>query len=301
MILFEAETILHLGLLYAGHSKRTISKTCAKTNLHRFEAKYYASPETCESILYDIQVTNVEEARVSKPKLKHFLIALNYLKEYPVEHNLAGMFKFTEKTAKKWANFYVKKIQALKEAKIRFLFDQPELYGETFILTVDGIHCWICEPRLDPSSKWYSHKFKKSGFSYEVGITIFHNQICWINGPFPAGRSDLAIFREGLKDRIPEGKLALTDNGYRGEAGKCLYRNPFDTQGVRKFKKRALARQETANSRLKSFKILEDRFRTVGPTREDGPTREEKHKAVFEACAVIIQYQMENGRPLFVV
>ena len=119
------------------------------------------------------------------------------------------------------------------------------------------------------------------------------------NGPHPAGKSDLAMFRSGLKDEIPAGKLALTDNGYRGEPGKCSYKNPFDTPAVRRFKNRALARHETCNSRLKAFKILEDRFRTMGPTREGGPTREDKHKAVFVACAIIIQYQMENGRPLF--
>ena len=301
VIWFEEHDILYLGLTLAGHAERSIDRTRLKKNLERFEAKYYASPETCCEILFDLQVTAIDDARVEKPNPRHLLIALNYLKEYPTDNNLAGMFGCNEKTAKKWANFYVRKIQALKEHKIKFLFDQPHLHDETFIMTVDGVHCRICEPRTDPSAKWYSKKFNKAGFAYEVGIAIFHNQICWINGPFPAGHNDMKIFREDLIHLIPEGKMTLCDMGYRGEPGKCSYRNPFDSKEVKHFKKRALARQETGNSRLKSFQILEDRFRTMGPKTPDSLSREEKHRLVFVACAVIIQYQMDSGRPLFTV
>ena len=36
----------------------------------------------------------------------------------------------------------------------------------------------------------------------------------------------------------------------------------------------------------------------MGPT-SGGVTREDKHRVVFEACAVILQFQLENGHPLF--
>ena len=39
-----------------------------------------------------------------------------------------------------------------------------------------------------------------------------------MNGPFPAGDHNITVFRnEGLKDKIPSGKKAIGDNGYRGE------------------------------------------------------------------------------------
>ena len=35
----------------------------------------------------DLQLTDIEEAWVEKPKSSHLLLALNWLKEYPVGHN----------------------------------------------------------------------------------------------------------------------------------------------------------------------------------------------------------------------
>ena len=229
---------------------------------------------------------------------RYLLLALNWLKQYPTLSNLAGSFNVTEKTAGVWAHYYVKKIQALKTTKIRWLFDNPERYGETFILSVDGVHCRICEPRNDPSAKWYSKKFNASGFAYEVGVAIFHDQICWVNGPFPCGKNDMSIFNDKLANLIPNGKLCIADLGYRGAEDKVTYRNTFDNPVVKEFKRRACARQETVNCRLKTFHILENRFRTNGPVNL---TREEKHQMVFEACAVILQIELDNGHALFTV
>jgi hypothetical protein len=59
------------------------------------------------------------------------------------------------------------------------------------------------------------------------------------------------------------------------------------------FKKRVKAHHETSNSRLKGFGILNQAFRSTGPSLL------EKHKAAFEACYVIfVQYEKDNGRPL---
>ena len=38
----------------------------------------------------------------------------------------------------------------------------------------------------------------------------------WIHGPYPAGTNDVTIFRDGLSDLIPAGKLVLGDRGHRG-------------------------------------------------------------------------------------
>lgn len=58
----------------------------------------------------------------------------------------------------------------------------------TFLISVDGTHCPMFEPtsghRYLKNPKNYSHKFCMSGLAYEVSISIFTNQVVWINGPF---------------------------------------------------------------------------------------------------------------------
>ena len=127
--------------------------------------------------------------------------------------------------------------------------------------------------------------------SYEIAIDIFESKLVWLNGPFPAGQSDLAIFRkeDGLKSKIPHGKRIIGDRGYRGDrCNNVSIRNPRDTPQVKEFKNRALARHENFNGRIKNFAILAERFRH--------PL--DLHRAVFEAICVLVQYDMENGHPL---
>ena len=87
LLAFSEEDFLNLGLKLAGNCDRTIERTCYKTKLARFEAKYYACPATCCAILWDLQTTDVADAQVDNPNPRHLLIALNFLKEYPTERN----------------------------------------------------------------------------------------------------------------------------------------------------------------------------------------------------------------------
>jgi hypothetical protein len=165
---------------------------------------------------------------------------------------------------------------------------------EILLLTVDGVHCSVNEPKHPTLSKnpaWYSHKFHQSAVDYEIGISIYTQQVVWISGPHRAGANDISIYRKngGLKEKIPRGKRAIGDNGYRGEAATISTPNSNDIPSLRKFKGRARARQETFNSRIKTFACLVKKFR-------HGLVRQ---KQVFEAVCVICQYQMENGSPLF--
>lgn len=86
---------------------------------------------------------------------------------------------------------------------------------------------------------------------------------------------------------MPAGKKVIADRMYKDAV--CAIRNPLDTLVVAEFKRRARARHENFNGRLKTFKALGSRFRHG----------HEKHKAVFEAVCVIVQYELENGHPLF--
>jgi hypothetical protein len=63
----------------------------------------------------------------------------------------------------------------------------------------------------------------------------------------------------------------------------------MDLPAVNNFKSRVRLRHESFNGRLKDFKALTDTFRH---------TREKQGVAVV-AVVVIIQYQMDNGKPLF--
>ena len=135
----------------------------------------------------------------------------------------------------------------------------------------------------------------KPGVTYEIALDLTTSQISWTNGPFPAAKHDIAIYTQentGLKWKIPEGKMVIADRGYRGEANNELCTpNTFDEAKVKLFKRRARARHESVNKKIKDFDILEHRFRHSVT----------KHQRVFEAVVVIVQMDMDNGLQLFTI
>lgn len=160
------------------------------------------------------------------------------------------------------------------------------------ILTVDGTHCPIEEPKHPTRSRdttYYSHKFNRAAVSYELAISTFEQKLVWINGPFPAATHDVTIYRSALIHLIPAGKKIIGDQGYRGEPNTVSVYNPNDSDDTKKFKSRARCRHETFNGRIKFFGCLTKSFRHTLC----------KHKSTFEAVCVIVQYQLENGSPLF--
>jgi hypothetical protein len=140
-----------------------------------------------------------------------------------------------------------------------------------------------------------SHKFNHAALKYEIAMCIFKPKCVWINGPFRGGENDMVIFRSGLKAKIQPGKLVVADRGYRtsrpDERPIMSTPNELDSKELGNFKSRARARHETFNGRLKFFGCLGNTFRHGV----------EKHKFVFEAVCVIVQYQMDNGAEIFKV
>ena len=164
---------------------------------------------------------------------------------------------------------------------------------------MDGTHCPCWEPQhptLPFDSKFYSNKHKGAGLTYEIGLAIHENRVFWVAGPYPAGHNDKLMFvKSGLQARtVSLGKRLIADSGYAGMDGICLPMSKYDSPAVNMYKRRARARHETFNARLKNFGILKQQFRY----RID---RMEKHKMVFEAICVIAQIQMDNGSPLLEV
>jgi DDE superfamily endonuclease len=289
---------LVLGLKMCGFSSKRIESTCDLTSIERFQDSFYACPQTVQDLFRDIQNPALAGSKtISRPNPCHLLLALRLLKKYPSKYDLAAFGGCTEKTSLERGWRYVDAIHALKEHKIKWIFDDVDAYPEMYVASVDGVHCQIWEPQTVPSSTWYSKKFNKAGLTYEIGVAIYHNNIVWINGPFPAGENDKKVFDkpDGLAAKLKEGQQVIGDEGYRGCPEKASTRNTFDAPEIKDYKRRVKARHETVNSRLKAFAILNQKFRTTGNSRLT------KHKAAFEACSVIIQFELENGSPLFKV
>ena len=90
---------------------------------------------------------------------------------------------------------------------------------------------------------------------------------------------------------IPEGKRCIADNGYQyqGEPAKCSTPNLHGPPDLQTFKSCARSCHEMFNGRIKFFNALAHTF-------HHGIDR---HQPVFEVVCVIVQYQLENGSPLF--
>jgi hypothetical protein len=168
-----------------------------------------------------------------------------------------------------------------------------------FPMTVDGVHCKTYEPMhptMPMDTEMSSHKFgKKAAFTYELGVSTYEQKLYWTHGPRKGGCNDKRMFKtSGLQAHlVAQGKQAIADSGYSGvRGGGVSTPNRLDTAEVKEFKRRARARHENFNGRIKNFGVLSQTFRHK-------KNRLEKHQTAFEAVCVIVQYQLENGSPLF--
>lgn len=152
-----------LALQLVGHSVKMIARTSDATNKRRLRDFCCTGTKTLQDLLNNIQDHSLGEFRIAKPNPSHLIYALYFLKKYPTAHEFAARCGVgTEKTVVSRAWKYVQAIQALKGHKIQWIFDNGN-HKEFFILSVDGVHCRINEPRTEPSSGWYSKKFNKAG------------------------------------------------------------------------------------------------------------------------------------------
>ena len=160
--------------------------------------------------------------------------------------------------------------------------------GNDCLITVDGTDFRIAEQ----GKIFYSHKYKKSGLRYEVGLCILTGDIVWINGPYECGTwPDISIFRNSLISHLSYGERVEDDGGYIGEAPdhiKCpkSFVNPEETV---RMQVRARSRQETVNKRFKNWGILKQVYRDTITSHGDA----------FRAIAVITQQSIINGEALF--
>ena len=289
---YDEASILREGLAIT--SKQQGQVVGSKASVDKFRSIFGVLPSTVLQIFSDIRnkdLVDNEESIIEKPVVKKLLVALMWLKMYLTEEQLSSFTGSDMKTIRQNNWKYTKAIAALKVSKIDATFNLEDEIAEIPI-TVDGTHCPIEEPRKEPSKTWYSHKFHGPGLAYEIALLIHKPQIVWINGPFKAGESDTALFTKpnGLREKlVAAGKLAVADDGYKGQLDTLITKNPFYSNEVTAFCKRARARQESVNKRLKDFKVASSKFRHGHM----------KHGMCFHAVAVLLQYDMDNGMPLF--
>jgi hypothetical protein len=270
----------------------------------KFHQHYGSSPLVLATMWHDMAVTTIVAARVSDEELcekgfRMFLIAHFFLWVYPKNAGLiASRFRICisySKGERLW--LWIQKIAALKELKIRW---DPRLNladAAVFVATVDGIdhRAWERKnPTLNQDPGNCSQKFNHCTFKYEVGLHPYTSNCLWINGPFRGGEHDLTMMRAGrLFELVVAGKKVIADRGYRTgvpeERAKLSLPSEFDSAALNNFKSRARLRHETFNGRLKKYASLSETFRHGFA----------KHKFIFEAVAVCVQYHMENGSLLY--
>ena len=187
----------------------------------------------------------------------------------------------------------------MKGKKIVWSLDLNRNATAIIALSVDGVNYRTWEknhPTFNKDSGFFDHKHNSCGLKYEIGLMIYEPKIAWIKGPIRCGKGDRDVFRDdGLKEKLGStpGKMGIADSGYElGKAEDMVFLctpNAMNSRELRRFKSRVRCRHETLNGRLNSFKILQDTFRRGMKC----------HGIAFEAVAVIVQYQMDNGAPIF--
>jgi hypothetical protein len=115
------DDFMSIGLELVGFSEYRQSRAKRSTNLHRFRTFYGSNPIVYANIWEDLLSTDIPEARVSREdaSVRHFLSGIYFLKNYPTDERQSGQFKMCVKTARKWAWFYMEKVQWLKLDKVR--------------------------------------------------------------------------------------------------------------------------------------------------------------------------------------
>jgi hypothetical protein len=302
-MLLSPAIVLKQGLRYVQVESKGMSKDKQNKEFHKH---YGSSPTVLANIWYDLTTTDIVEARVSEKEqcetgFRMFLVSHYYLWTYPKNSNLlASRFRICERYSRgrhiwKW----IERIAALKKKKIIWDPRLNDSNSEIFVVTIDGtdFRAWEKKhPTLPRDNGQCSQKFNHGAVKYEIAISIFAAKVVWIGGSFRGGEHDMTMLREGgLLDKIAPGKLGVVDRGYKSSRpeveSKLSLPNVHDPKELNNFKSRSRLRQETFNGRLKFFNVLSQTFEHAF----------ELHHLAFEAVVVIVQYQMDNGSPIFAV
>jgi hypothetical protein len=308
--LFSSNDVVKKGLFHAGVSHEKQQDFSAKGREDLFRAHFGSPSGDVAEIWYDLITGAVPEANIGGTKdqsedgFKKFMLAHFYLwtntknswilstRFNIAEHNCRG------KPLWKW----IGRIAALKARKIVWGPDLASPTGATFFGTIDCIDCKVPEPQhptMNVDTKYCSVKMKHAALKYELVIAVQEPKVLSISGPFKGGTHDMTVFRAQTKQKMLEmpDKMLIADGIYKPgqKAEHQNERNMFsipsstDPPELKTFKSRARCRHESFNGRIKNFNILSECFKNAL----------DKHVIAFTAVCVIMQYQMDNGSPIF--
>jgi hypothetical protein len=131
----------------------------------------------------------------------------------------------------------------------------------------------------------------------------------WINGPQPASVHDITFLcgdkagkqnewkRSSLYFNVPKGVQLVGYSTYQGQNDKVATTMDGHSAETKRLFARIKSMNKTCNGRLKNFKVVRESFRHGSDTND----KLKKIKLAFEAAAVLVQYDIENGHPLFEV
>ena len=154
-------------------------------------------------------------------------------------------------------------------------------------LTIDGVHFKILE-YYPFNKKWFSHKFKRAGITYEIGCNVHTGDICWAFGGYPAGVSDLTMERQGILRVLPPTEIIIADKGYVGEGGNIISPILERSHSFNKQHKVIMATHEHVNKRVKYCACMSMVWRHGW----------KMHILAFYAVVSLTQINIENGEPM---
>jgi len=249
----------------------------------------------CLSSDPDIKLTVNE---MSQRGFKGFMMAHYFLWHDPKNaFTFGAQFGVCERLARghpiwKW----VDKLAALAKQMIIWSKDLDAVLTAKRILSVDGVDFRTWEQkheRYNMDTKDCSKKFNHGAAKYLIALHAYKSQVVYVDGPHRGGKPDLEIFREGLKKKVKIWKQIHADRGFRSTEPdeKEMFSIPCNTDSKdnHEYKSRSRLRHETFNRRLKCFNILDNTFKYS----------RDKHKKCLLAVLGTVQFQMNNGHPLF--
>jgi hypothetical protein len=115
---------LRFGLAAVGFSETQQAKMSLSTREQAFRSHFTATPKSCSQVFSDIQRDDlVGDKRIRKASYVYFLMAINWLTDYPEAVKLAGRFKIGVRTVYKWQFPYVQAIAACMGSKVSLRVD----------------------------------------------------------------------------------------------------------------------------------------------------------------------------------
>ena len=124
-IRFSADEFLKLGM-YLGSTWNNVQIDAFSKKRWQtfFKDSFYASAQTVKELFRDIQHPDLGEHSIKKPNPVHLLGALHFLKKYPTKFDQAKYIGCSERNSLGISWRYVYSIRALKEKKIKWIFDE---------------------------------------------------------------------------------------------------------------------------------------------------------------------------------